>query len=123
MGEVLWRMMQLKSLGEYEMKIEDFADISECLRGGIFVLLYRGEVVYIGKASRAMLGTISNLRSKNLPSWMPRITFDQVFFARSTPIKSKASTPACSPSTVRATTETSSQPYPEPSSDGYENPA
>ena len=60
------------------MKIEDFADISDCLRGGIFVLLYRGEVVYIGKASRAMLGTISNLRSKNLPSWMPRITFDQV---------------------------------------------
>ena len=52
------------------MKLEDFADISDCLRGGIFVLLYRGEVVYVGKASRAMLGTISNLRSKNLPSWM-----------------------------------------------------
>ena len=60
------------------MKLEDLADISDCLRGGIFVLLYRGEVVYIGKATRAMLGTISNLRSKNLPSWMPRITFDQV---------------------------------------------
>lgn len=60
------------------MKLEDFADISECLRGGIFVLLYRGEVVYVGKATRAMLGTVSNLRSKNLPSWMPRITFDQV---------------------------------------------
>jgi len=60
------------------MNIEDFADISEVLGGGVYLLAYRGEVVFVGKSTRGMLGAIANYRSKNLPSWFPRITFDQV---------------------------------------------
>ena len=60
------------------MKLEDFADISEVLGGGIFILGYRGEVVFIGKTTRGMLGKIANYRAKDLPSWFPRVTFDQL---------------------------------------------
>lgn len=60
------------------MKLEDFADISEVLGGGIFVLAYRGEVVFIGKTTRGMLSKIANYRAKDLPSWFPRVTFDQL---------------------------------------------
>lgn len=60
------------------MNLEDFADISEVLGGGIFILGYRGEVVFVGKSTRGMLAKIANYRAKDLPKWFPRITFDQV---------------------------------------------
>lgn len=60
------------------MNLEDFADISEVLGCGVYLLAYRGEVVFIGKSTRGMLGAISNYRAKTMPSWFPRVTFDQV---------------------------------------------
>ena len=60
------------------MKLEDFADISTVLGGGVYLLVYRGEVVFVGKSTRGMLGAISNYRAKTMPSWFPRVTFDQV---------------------------------------------
>ena len=60
------------------MNLEEVTDISEVLGGGIFILGYRGEVVFVGKSTRGMLGAISNYRAKTMPSWFPRVTFDQV---------------------------------------------
>jgi len=61
------------------MKLEDFADISEVLGCGVFALAYRGQIVFVGKSTRGMLAKIANYRAKDLPSWFPRVTFDQVF--------------------------------------------
>ena len=60
------------------IEIEGFLDASAVLRGGVYVLAFRGEVVYIGRASGPMLAKLANLRSTDRPSWLPRIRFDQV---------------------------------------------
>lgn len=66
------------------MELEGFTNISEALRSGIYALLSKGKVIYIGK-SKCMLVRIyshRNAKSKKgaLPSWFPirGITFDEV---------------------------------------------
>lgn len=62
--------------------MEGFSDISDCLRGGVYVLLRLGEVVYVGK-SKAMLVRIYSHRAlarKRAPAWIKcrGVVFDQV---------------------------------------------
>src|SRR5438270_14040848 len=69
------------------MQIEGFTDVSQVLRSGVYILLHRGVVIYIGK-SKTMLNRIYTHRSMwgakargKVPSWMPvkGILFDEVF--------------------------------------------
>lgn len=55
-----------------------FVDATALVRAGVYVLAWRGEVVYIGKARGDMLVKLAALRSNDRPSWLPRIRFDQV---------------------------------------------
>lgn len=62
--------------------VEGFVDISDCLRGGVYVLLSHGTVVYVGK-SKAMLVRIYSHRAlarKRAPAWLKvrGVVFDQV---------------------------------------------
>lgn len=62
--------------------IEGFSDASEMLRGGVYVLLLRGQPVFAGRAV-SMLSRIAahrNLVGKSVPDWLPikGIRFDQV---------------------------------------------
>lgn len=66
------------------MQIEGFMEISEALKCGVYVLVSRGAVVYVGK-SKCMLVRIyshRNAKSKRgtLPSWFPvkGIAFDEI---------------------------------------------
>ena len=66
------------------MQLEGFTNISEALRCGIYALVMKGKVIYIGK-SKCMLVRIyshRNAKSKkgSLPSWFPikGIAFDEV---------------------------------------------
>lgn len=66
------------------MELEGFTNISEALRCGIYALVMKGKVIYIGK-SKCMLVRIyshRNAKSKkgSLPSWFPikGIAFDEV---------------------------------------------
>ena len=69
------------------MQIEGFVDASLALKGGVYALVYRGEVVYIGKAKRMLTRVYSHLhiwaskRQGRVPSWLPidGIYFDEVF--------------------------------------------
>lgn len=65
------------------MVIDGFTDVSALLRGGIYILISRGEVVFVGKASSQMLARITTHRSlakKSAPPWVPiqGVVFDQV---------------------------------------------
>ena len=60
------------------IELSGFVDASAVLRGGVYVLALRGEVVYVGRASGSMLAKLANLRGHDRPSWLPRIRFDQV---------------------------------------------
>jgi len=60
-----------------------FTDVSEILKGGIYILSYRGRVEYIGKARGPMLARIMMHRSlgkKSAAPWMPipGVVFDRV---------------------------------------------
>lgn len=44
------------------MELEGFADVSAMLQGGVYALVHRGVVVYVGK-SKMMLGRVYNHRS------------------------------------------------------------
>lgn len=66
------------------MELEGFTNISQSLRCGIYALVMKGKVIYIGK-SKCMLVRIyshRNAKSKkgSLPSWFPikGIAFDEV---------------------------------------------
>lgn len=68
--------------------MENFVDASEMLRGGVYALLYRREVVYIGKAKRMLTRVYSHLhiwgqkrKGGKSPTWsaIDGIYFDQVF--------------------------------------------
>lgn len=73
------------------MRLEGFADVSEVLGPGVYVLLRRGIVVYVGK-SRKMLARItahqqvwSAKRSKGEKPWwlsIPGLLFDEVHVMR-----------------------------------------
>lgn len=60
--------------------LKGFADISEVLGAGIYVLLAQGRVVFVGKSSRVMLTKIANHRAGDRPKWFPlaNIQFDSV---------------------------------------------
>lgn len=66
------------------MQLDGFVNISEALKCGVYALVAKGEVVYVGQ-SKVMLTRIyshrnANRKSGNLPSWFPvkGITFDEV---------------------------------------------
>lgn len=66
------------------MQLEGFVDISQALKCGVYALVAKGEVVYVGK-SKCMLVRIYSHRNANrkagtLPSWFPikGVTFDEV---------------------------------------------
>lgn len=58
--------------------LDGFTDASEILRAGVYLLLHRGRVVFVGKSSKPMLPIIATLRSKDRPRFLQRIDFDQV---------------------------------------------
>lgn len=69
------------------MRLEGFADVSVLLRAGVYVLAYRGQIVYVGK-SKSLYARIYAHRSawsrsrqgKPLPRFVPvkGILFDEV---------------------------------------------
>lgn len=70
------------------MKLSGFSNASEILRSGVYILVFRGQVIYVGK-SKAMLARIythrnlylSKRRGKaEVPWWIPipGIQFDEV---------------------------------------------
>lgn len=66
------------------MEVTGFINATEMLRSGVYMLVLRGEVVYIGQA-KAMIVRVCTHRSnarKTLPAWMPPsakgIVFDEV---------------------------------------------
>lgn len=59
--------------------LEGFADASALLAAGVFCLVDRGEIVYVGTARGPMLPKIAVMRSTDRPSFLPKIRFDQVF--------------------------------------------
>ena len=72
------------------MNLADFTDASELLGGGVFVLLDRGEVVFVGRASGPMLPRIAALRASERPKFLARIPFDQVLIRRVHPDRAEA---------------------------------
>ncbi len=58
-------------------EMEGFIDCSDMMRGGVYVLRHRGEIVYIGKAKNFLARTYSHrsmwsrARSKDkVPAWL-----------------------------------------------------
>lgn len=73
-------------IGEDRAVFSDFEDVSTMLRGGVYLLLHRGAVVYVGK-SKVMLGRVYSHRvawgrksRKALTANIPArgILFDQI---------------------------------------------
>lgn len=63
------------------MKLEEFTDVSDILRAGVYLLVSAGEVVYVGKASRSMLGLLNAHRAGDTrTAWfpIPAVRFDRV---------------------------------------------
>lgn len=66
-----------------------FVNVSEVLRSGVYALVHRGEVVYVGKAKAMLTRVYSHRRAwgdkrqkaRELPSWFPikGIMFDEVW--------------------------------------------
>jgi len=64
------------------VELPGFVNVSEVLRSGVYALVYRGEVVYIGQ-SRAMIVRVYSHRSlarRQAPPWSPikGVVFDEV---------------------------------------------
>lgn len=71
------------------MKLSGFVEVSEILRSGVYVLVHRGQVIYIGK-SKSMLSRIyshrnlhnSKAKGREVPWWiasmLPGIQFDEI---------------------------------------------
>ncbi len=55
-----------------------FADVSELLAAGVFLLVAAGEVVYVGRANGPMLSRIAAMKSTDRPRCIPAIAFDQI---------------------------------------------
>lgn len=68
--------------------MDGFVDISAALRSGVYLLKYRGAVVYVGKAKVMLTRVYSHRRAwadkrqkaRDLPEWFPikGILFDEV---------------------------------------------
>jgi excinuclease UvrABC nuclease subunit len=65
-----------------ESPVDDWVDASVVLRPGVYALVYRGVVVYVGKskAPLARIYTHRAQRGKSQPAWLPikGITFDEI---------------------------------------------
>lgn len=70
------------------MRLEEFSDVSEILRCGVYALVSKGKVIYVGK-SRGMLGRvythrnlwIAKRKGRKVPDWLTPvrgIMFDEV---------------------------------------------
>ncbi len=65
--------------------MEGFVEVTPILRAGVYALLYGGQVVYVGKASKNMMTRIEAHRSlasrKQYPGWLPikAVRFDEVY--------------------------------------------
>lgn len=60
---------------------EGFYDVSELLECGVYILLRRGVVVYVGQ-SKVMLNRVYTHRAKEAPHWFKsqtKIVFDEVW--------------------------------------------
>jgi hypothetical protein len=62
---------------------EGFIDASGLVKCGIYILLHKGKVMFIGKATSGMLAKIANHRSaasKSHSPWLPikGVVFDQI---------------------------------------------
>lgn len=62
---------------------DDFSDVSDLLRGGIYILLYRSKVVFVGKTDKAMLGRITTHRTlarqkSSILQKLDGVIFDQI---------------------------------------------
>jgi excinuclease UvrABC nuclease subunit len=78
--------------------MEGFIDCSQMMRGGVYLLKHRGEVVYIGKA-KCFLSRVYSHRSvwgrarkgEKVPSWLAGVVkgliFDQIYLRPCTPDK------------------------------------
>lgn len=66
-----------------------FTDLSESLRGGVYLLVDSGEVVYVGEATSAMLSAISAKLGPQ-PRFLPKIRFDQILIRPCHPDRSAA---------------------------------
>lgn len=66
------------------VQVQGFVDVSTVLDRGIYALLYKGKVVYIGQAKSMLVRvyTHRNMAKKKAPPWMPAgaqgIQFDEV---------------------------------------------
>lgn len=84
-----WGLTLAKSVLGWKMKGSDarmdlggFIAVSDILKCGVYALVYRGEVVYVGK-SKSMLGRIyahRSLRGKRTMPWLPikGLLFDEI---------------------------------------------
>jgi len=69
------------------VELSGFIDVSAVLQGGVYALVHRGEIVYIGKAKRmlnrvyAHLNIASAKAKRTVPSWLPikGVYYDAVF--------------------------------------------
>jgi len=62
--------------------LDGFLDASELLRGGVYVLVQSGRVMFVGK-TKTLLGQIAEHKAnarKSLPAWFPTkgVVFDQI---------------------------------------------
>ncbi len=77
----------LGKMGELGVELSGFIDVSAVLQGGVYVLVHRGEIVYIGKAKRmlnrvyAHLSIASAKAKRTVPSWLPiaGVYYDAIF--------------------------------------------
>jgi len=66
-------------------ELPGFVDASALLGPGVFVLLDRGVVVYVGKASSTLLPKVAAIRADSRPKWLPKVRFDEVLIRRVPP--------------------------------------
>lgn len=68
------------------LAIEGFTNVSVTLSGGVYLLVRKGEVIYVGKAKRMLNRLTAHLsvwaakKKERIPSWMPirGIYYDEV---------------------------------------------
>lgn len=68
-------------------KLDGFVNISEILQGGVYALVYHGEVIYVGKAKKmlnrltAHLSLYAAKRKRPVPDWLSiqGIYYDEVW--------------------------------------------
>lgn len=71
------------------MALDGFTDVTGLLRSGVYALLWRGTVVYVGQSKRLLerLYTHRQATARKLPSWhsVRRVQFDEMQFCPCAP--------------------------------------